>query len=51
MYNSGPLCVHFRKFDGGQIEQTAVGLLVLWVYQEEGGAQGYHYHMGEDVHV
>lgn len=51
MYTSGPLCIHFRKSDGGQREQTAVGLLVLWVYQEEGAARCSHCHMGEDVHV
>lgn len=54
MYNSGPLWVHFKN-DGGQRGRTAVGLPVLWVHQEgggaQGGAQGYHYHIGEDVHV
>lgn len=51
MYSSGPLCVHFRKSNGGQREQSAVGLLVLWVYQEDRATRCSHCHMGEDVHV
>lgn len=55
MYNSGPLWVNFRRTMVVGVDELQSGSLCYGCCQEgggaQGGAQGDHYHIGEDVHV